>query len=61
MIEIMGDANRELYYRKNGLRKDLAENLEQFKPTFLRFPGGNNLQVLNNPGCKLYFANFFFK
>ncbi|KAH0612759.1 uncharacterized protein H6S33_009139 [Morchella sextelata] len=24
--------------RKNGLRKDLAENLEQFKPTFLRFP-----------------------
>ncbi|KAI5845036.1 glycoside hydrolase family 51 protein [Morchella snyderi] len=59
MIEVMGDTNRGLYQRKNGLRKDLAENLEQFKPTFLRFPGGNNLQVLNDPGYELYFADFF--
>ncbi len=26
--------------RKNGLRKDLAEKLEELEPAFLRFPGG---------------------
>jgi len=26
--------------RANGIRKDLAEKLEELKPTFLRFPGG---------------------
>jgi alpha-N-arabinofuranosidase len=31
--------------RVNGLRKDLATTLEQIKPSFLRFPGGNNMWV----------------
>ncbi|KAF2396417.1 glycoside hydrolase [Trichodelitschia bisporula] len=30
--------------RKNGLRKDLAEAFADLKPSFLRFPGGNNLE-----------------
>lgn len=30
--------------RKNGLRKDLAEHLENLHPKFLRFPGGNNME-----------------
>lgn len=30
--------------RQNGLRKDLAQNLADLKPKFLRFPGGNNLE-----------------
>ncbi|KAI5296449.1 hypothetical protein KEM52_002408 [Ascosphaera acerosa] len=30
--------------RDNGLRKDVADFLEEIKPTFLRFPGGNNLE-----------------
>jgi alpha-N-arabinofuranosidase len=30
--------------RKNGLRKDLAQDLADLKPKFLRFPGGNNLE-----------------
>jgi alpha-N-arabinofuranosidase len=30
--------------RYNELRKDVAEYLEQMKPSFLRFPGGNNLE-----------------
>lgn len=29
--------------RDNGLRKDVATYLEQINPSFLRFPGGNNL------------------
>lgn len=32
--------------RVNGLRKDLATTLEQIKPSFLRFPGGNNIEGL---------------
>lgn len=30
--------------RKNGLRVDLAEAIEGMAPSFLRFPGGNNLE-----------------
>ncbi|KAK3937686.1 glycoside hydrolase superfamily [Diplogelasinospora grovesii] len=30
--------------RYNGLRNDVATYLEQIKPSFLRFPGGNNLE-----------------
>lgn len=30
--------------RPNGLRKDLAQGIEDLNPTFLRFPGGNNLE-----------------
>lgn len=30
--------------RPNGLRKDLADQLEAMSPKFLRFPGGNNLE-----------------
>jgi alpha-N-arabinofuranosidase len=33
--------------RANGLRKDLAENLADLKPKFLRFPGGNNLEGIS--------------
>ncbi|KAK1148845.1 hypothetical protein N8T08_008730 [Aspergillus melleus] len=32
--------------RANGLRNDLATVLEAIKPSFLRFPGGNNLEGL---------------
>lgn len=32
--------------RKNGLRIDLAEALEELNPTFIRFPGGNMLEGL---------------
>ncbi|KAL4895282.1 glycoside hydrolase superfamily [Aspergillus ambiguus] len=32
--------------RDNGLREDVAIVLEQIKPSFLRFPGGNNLEGL---------------
>jgi alpha-N-arabinofuranosidase len=28
----------------NGLRKDIAENLHDLQPKFLRWPGGNNLE-----------------
>lgn len=31
--------------RPNGIRKDLAEALKGLDPKFLRFPGGNNLEV----------------
>lgn len=31
-------------YRENGLREDLAQTLEELSGTFLRFPGGNNLE-----------------
>ncbi|QBZ62022.1 hypothetical protein PoMZ_10896 [Pyricularia oryzae] len=34
--------------RKNGLRIDLAEALEQLHPTFFRFPGGNMLEGPTN-------------
>ncbi|PSN70732.1 glycoside hydrolase [Corynespora cassiicola Philippines] len=34
--------------RKNGLRVDLAEALEEMNPHFLRFPGGNMLEGLTN-------------
>ncbi|TLS31002.1 hypothetical protein PpBr36_02628 [Pyricularia pennisetigena] len=30
--------------RKNGMRKDLMKAIEDLNPSFLRFPGGNNLQ-----------------
>ncbi|KAI9827420.1 MAG: hypothetical protein M1819_006961 [Sarea resinae] len=30
--------------RPNGLRKDIAQSMYDMKPTFLRFPGGNNLE-----------------
>lgn len=30
--------------RPNGLRKDIAQNLADLNPKFLRFPGGNNLE-----------------
>ncbi|KAH6900844.1 arabinofuranosidase [Coprinopsis sp. MPI-PUGE-AT-0042] len=30
--------------RANGMRKDLAEALYELKPSFFRFPGGNNLE-----------------
>ncbi|KAL7269769.1 hypothetical protein RUND412_007554 [Rhizina undulata] len=33
--------------RANGLRKDLAQNLKDLNPKFLRFPGGNNLEGLS--------------
>lgn len=33
--------------RPNGLRKDLAENLHNLAPKFLRFPGGNNMEGLS--------------
>jgi alpha-N-arabinofuranosidase len=29
--------------RENGLRIDLFEGLQRLKPSFMRFPGGNNL------------------
>lgn len=32
--------------RENGLRDDLASFLDEIHPTFLRFPGGNNLEGL---------------
>lgn len=28
----------------NGMRKDLAQHIKDLNPTFLRFPGGNNLE-----------------
>lgn len=31
--------------RPNGIRRDLAEALKGLNPKFLRFPGGNNLEV----------------
>ncbi|KAL0571025.1 hypothetical protein V5O48_010931 [Marasmius crinis-equi] len=31
--------------RANGLRKDIAETLQEMKPAFFRFVGGNNLEV----------------
>ncbi|KAK7402727.1 hypothetical protein QQX98_011516 [Neonectria punicea] len=34
--------------RKNGLRKDIAEALEELHPTILRFPGGNMLEGLTH-------------
>ncbi|KFA62879.1 hypothetical protein S40285_02260 [Stachybotrys chlorohalonatus IBT 40285] len=34
--------------RKNGLRIDIAEALEQLHPSLLRFPGGNMLEGQNN-------------
>ena len=30
--------------RTNGLRRDLAEDIKNLNPTFLRFPGGNNIE-----------------
>ncbi|KAF8067641.1 glycoside hydrolase family 51 protein [Lyophyllum atratum] len=30
--------------RENGMRMDVAEALEEMKPAFFRFPGGNNLE-----------------
>ncbi|KAI9759757.1 MAG: hypothetical protein M4579_002142 [Chaenotheca gracillima] len=30
--------------RANGMRKDLAQNLKDINPAYLRFPGGNNLE-----------------
>ena len=30
--------------RSNGLRKDLRQNIKDLNPTFLRFPGGNNIE-----------------
>ncbi|KAL4962922.1 alpha-L-arabinofuranosidase A [Aspergillus stella-maris] len=33
--------------RVNGLRKDLAQPVADLKPSFLRFPGGNNLEGLD--------------
>lgn len=32
-----------MFYRPNGLRNDVASFVEALKPSFLRFPGGNNL------------------
>ncbi|KAL4939592.1 hypothetical protein BDV06DRAFT_214159 [Aspergillus oleicola] len=32
--------------RVNGLRKDIAQPVSDLKPSFLRFPGGNNLEGL---------------
>jgi alpha-N-arabinofuranosidase len=29
--------------RQNGLRDDIAREVEALKPAFLRFPGGNNM------------------
>ncbi|KAF7548721.1 hypothetical protein G7Z17_g6891 [Cylindrodendrum hubeiense] len=34
--------------RKNGLRKDIAEALEELHPSILRFPGGNMLEGLTH-------------
>lgn len=34
--------------RKNGLRVDIAEALAEMNPHFLRFPGGNMLEGLEN-------------
>lgn len=31
-------------FRRNGLRVDLAEDIRALNPSFLRFPGGNNLE-----------------
>ena len=31
--------------RPNGIRKDLGEAVYDLKPKFLRFPGGNNIEV----------------
>lgn len=36
-------------YRTNGLRDDVASFLEATNPTFLRFPGGNNIEGLTIP------------
>jgi alpha-N-arabinofuranosidase len=30
--------------RENGMRSDIVETLHEMKPSFLRFPGGNNLE-----------------
>lgn len=37
-----------LIFRPNGLRNDAATFLEETKPAFLRFPGGNNMYVLHS-------------
>lgn len=39
------------YCRTNGLRDDAAKFLTETKPTFLRFPGGNNLYVARSALC----------
>ena len=31
--------------RANGIRKDLGETVYDLRPKFLRFPGGNNIEV----------------
>jgi len=45
--------------QKNGMRVDIADALAELKPSFFRFPGGNNLEVrlamLLSPSC----ANIF--
>ena len=38
-------ANFFFLSRPNGLRDDAATFLEETKPAFLRFPGGNNMYV----------------
>lgn len=35
--------------RPNGLRPDLVQSLKDLNPSYLRFPGGNNLQGLSPP------------
>ena len=32
--------------RENGMRADLAQTLADLKPSFFRFPGGNNLECV---------------
>ncbi|KAI9814218.1 MAG: hypothetical protein M1827_003384 [Pycnora praestabilis] len=41
LVSLFGETYKN---RPNGLRKDLAEAFKGFNPTFLRFPGGNNLE-----------------
>ncbi|OCL11008.1 glycoside hydrolase family 51 protein [Glonium stellatum] len=36
--------NSSLFFRPNGLKPELAKPLEDVKASFLRFPGGNNLE-----------------
>lgn len=40
----MVDADSTVSIRENGMRADLAQPLADLKPSFFRFPGGNNLE-----------------
>ena len=43
-LQMMVDADSTVSIRENGMRADLAQPLADLKPSFFRFPGGNNLE-----------------